>query len=238
MKRQRARAAPLDDLWGNALELAAWAGLLLQGAVAVALLRVWVGKQTSFYLVNLGGAGTPVYVAELVASPLAFVLLALGRRREAESFAALAGVLALVGFSLNTHLGRFWVNWQLTAGMTLLGVVPALCLLASSAPSERPARPALWLGAVAVLAVAASLSGQSLLRFVNGAWLAAAVIALVTWWRFPRGALAVAVLSIPVLVLSSAHRVVPYGGTLPAALPIAVAVLLVLLGILGERRLR
>jgi hypothetical protein len=71
----------------ESLPLAGLLGLLLQAALATALLRFWLRQGESFYLLNVGNASGVVYVVELVAWVVGFMLLILGRVRAATSIA-------------------------------------------------------------------------------------------------------------------------------------------------------
>jgi hypothetical protein len=85
----------------ESLPLAGLLGLLLQAALATALVRFWLRQGESFYLLNVGNVSGVVYVVELVAWVVGFMLLILGRVRAALQLVVAAAVLTLVLLALD-----------------------------------------------------------------------------------------------------------------------------------------
>ena len=230
----------------ESLPLAGLLGLLLQAALATALLRFWLRQGESFYLLNVGNASGVVYVVELVAWVVGFLLLILGRVRAALQLVVAAAVLSLVLLALEMAFSGDSVLWRTAVGVSLVGLVPAACLLVSRGSLTPPRRPLLWLAAFAAMAVAMNLTsdgtalGQatlSLLRvgpftvvfvdhtitsLLDAMWLAGLVVGAVAWWRWPRVTAAIAVLMLPHLVeqyplrLLSGHALAHYSFDLAA----------------------
>ena len=92
----------------ESLPLAGLLGLLLQAALATALLRFWLRQGESFYLLNVGNASGVVYVVELVAWVVGFLLLILGRIRAAlqvvELYRSLGIGISSSGYKKRTNL--------------------------------------------------------------------------------------------------------------------------------------
>jgi len=116
----------------ESLPLAGLLGLLLQAALATALLRFWLRQGESFYLLNVGNASGVVYVVELVAWVVGFMLLILGRVRAALQVVVAAAVLSLVLLALDVAFSGDSVLWRTAVGVSLVGLVPAACLLVSA----------------------------------------------------------------------------------------------------------
>jgi hypothetical protein len=210
----------------ESLPLAGLLGLLLQAALATALLRFWLRQGESFYLLNVGNASGVIYVVELVAWVVGFLLLILGRVRAALQLVVAAAALSLVLLALEMAFSGESVLWRTAVGVSLVGLVPAACLLVSRGSLTPPRWPLVWLAAFAAMAVAMNLTsdgtalGQgtlSLLRvgpftvvfvdhtititsLLDAMWLAGLVVGAVVWWRWPRVTAAIAVLMLPHLV--------------------------------------
>jgi hypothetical protein len=216
----------VPGVWMESLPLAGLLGLLLQAALATALLRFWLRQGESFYLLNVGNASGVVYVVELVAWVVGFMLLILGRVRAALQMVVAAAVLSLVLLVLDLAFSGDSVLWRSAVGVSLVGLVPAACLLLSRGSLMPPRRPLVWLAAFVAMAVAVNLTsdgtavGQATLRLLRAGpftvvfvghtittmslldamWLAGLVVGAVAWWRWPRVTAAIAVLMLPHLV--------------------------------------
>lgn len=163
---------------------------------------------------------------ELVAWVGGFVLLIFGRVRTARNVVVTAAVLSLLLLVLDLAFSGDLVIWRIAVGVSLVGLVPAACLLLSRGRLTPPRRPLVWLAAFAVMAVAMNLTsdgtalGQATLRLVRAGpfavvmvghtittlslldamWLAGLVVGVVAWWRWPRVTAAMAMLMLPHLV--------------------------------------
>jgi hypothetical protein len=246
----------------ESLSLAGLLGLLLQAALATALLRFWLRQGESFYLLNVGNASGVVYVVELVAWVVGFVLLVLGRVRAAVQVVVAAAVLSLVLLALDVAFSGDSVLWRTAVGVSLVGLVPAACLLLSRGSLTPPRRPLVWLAAFAAMAAAVNLTsdgtavGQATLRLLrvgpftvafvghtittmsllDAMWLAGLVVGAVAWWRWPRVTAAIAVLMLPHLVEQYPLRLL--GGQTLARYSLDLAAVGLLLGLSAFGHLR
>jgi len=219
--------------WAEGLELAALVGLLVQSALATALLHFWLRHGASFYLLGIGGASAIIYVVELVAWPIGFLLLIFGRRQAGLRAVILAALLSVMVLAFDLGVAGDSFLWRSAIGVSLVGLVPTACLLLSRKSFTPPRQPLGWLGAFLVMAVMMNLTSDGtgighvvirlggagpftfaladhtivLMSLLDALWLTGLLVGLVAWWYHPQVTVAIALLMVPLLVTQFPLRV-------------------------------